>query len=172
MASDTPDFVRAQGMPFLAHLLRRLADRMISEAGQFYARKGVTAPARTASTLLLLREEGAQSVTDLAARLRQSHPLAITWIRQLGKLGFVTQATDPSDRRRTLVDLTAAGREEAERTRAALEKLGRAYEQLLAEAGADLFEGLWRLDMITDDGALLRLLLRSADEAPDGAPFL
>jgi len=72
----------------------------------------------------------------------------------------------------TLVDLTAAGREEAERTRAALEKLGRAYEQLLAEAGADLFEGLWRLDMITDDGALLRLLLRSADEAPDGAPFL
>lgn len=163
----TPDFVRAQGLPFLAHLLRRLADRMIGEAGEFYARQGITAPARTASTLLLLRDEGPQSVTDLAAKLRQSHPLAITWIRQLGKLGFIAQHTDPADRRRTLVSLTAAGEEEAERTSAALESLGRAYEQLLSEAGTDLFEGLWRLEAITREGALLRLLLRSSSSGPD-----
>lgn len=164
-----PDFVRASGLPFLAHLLRRLADRLIGEAGEFYADRGVTAPARTASTLLLLREQGPQSVTDLAAKLRQSHPLAITWIRQLATLGFVAQATDPGDRRRTLVSLTAAGEAEAERTRSALDLLGRAYEQLLTEAGTDLFDGLWRLDALTEDGQLLSLLLQSPDD-PDGAP--
>jgi DNA-binding MarR family transcriptional regulator len=163
---STPDFVRAKGLPFLAHLLRRLADRMVADAGEFYVRQGVTAPARTASTLLLLREQGPQTVTDLAAKLRQSHPLAITWIRQLGKLGFVAQSTDPADRRRTVVSLTHSGEEEAERTRAALEQLGRAYEQLLADSGTALFDGLWRLDALTSDGALLRLLLRSSEEKP------
>ena len=160
------DFVRAKGLPFFAHLLRRLADRLIAEAGAFYAAQGVTAPARTASTLLLLREQGPQSVTDLAAKLRQSHPLAITWIRQLTRLGFVAQSNDAADRRRTLVCLTEAGEAEADRTRIALEQLGRAYQELLDEAGAKLFEGLWRLDEIASDGTLLKLLLRPADEEP------
>ena len=165
-----PDFIRAKGLPFLAHLLRRLADRLISEAGEFYALQGIAAPARTASTLLLLREEGAQGVTDIAAKLRQSHPLAITWIRQLARLGFVTQSTDPADRRRTLVTLTATGKEEADRTRVVLEQLGRAYLELLEDAGTNLFEELSRLDEITRDGALLRMLLRlSAENSSDSS---
>ena len=163
VADANLDFVRTKGLLFLAHLLRRLADRMIAEAGEFYAEQGISAPPRTASTLLLLLEQGPQNVTELAGKLRQSHPLAITWIRQLGKLGFVERSDDPSDGRRTRISLTARGEEEARRMRNALDRLGRAYGELLAQAGDGIFEALWRLDEITGDRALLKLLRRLAD---------
>ena len=159
------DFIRAQGMPFLAHLLRRVSDRMVADATEFYARAGITAPARTASTLLLLAEKGPQSITGLADTLRQSHPLVITWVRQLRKLGFVAVAADPADGRRTMVSLTAAGRKETRRMAEALEKLGRAYAALLGEAEADLFEPLWRLDGLIVRGRLAEHL-RSEEKGP------
>jgi MarR family transcriptional regulator, organic hydroperoxide resistance regulator len=164
MASD--DFIRTQGIPFLAHLLRRVSDRMVADAADFYARAGISAPARTASTLLLLEEKGPQSITGLADTLRQSHPLVITWVRQLRKLGFVAVAADPDDGRRTLVSLTPAGRGETRRMAAALDKLGRAYAALLAEAEADLFEPLWRLDGLIVRGRLAEHLRAFEEKRP------
>ena len=86
-----PDFVRTLGLPFMAHLLRRISDRMVADAGAFEAGLGIKAPPRTASTMLLLRSCGPQSVTGIAAQLRQSHPLVITWVNSCGRL--VSQAT-------------------------------------------------------------------------------
>lgn len=151
---DPQDFIERQGMPFLAHLLRRVSDRMVIDATAFYGRSGIAAPARTASTLLLLTEKGPQSVTSLAETLRQSHPLVITWIRQLRKLGFVDLASDPKDARRTLVSLTPEGRKEAKRMAKALEILGRAYAAILAEADAEIFDALRRVDGLIGQGRL------------------
>ncbi|MBC7985811.1 MAG: MarR family transcriptional regulator [Sphingomonadaceae bacterium] len=127
---------------------------MVADAGAFYARLGIVAPARTASTLRLLADQGPQSVTQIAQRLKQSHPLVITWIRQLAKLGFVSSSVDPADRRRTLVSLTDAGGDEARRMAAALERLGRAYESVLEEAGDDVFGALCRIAERLDKGGL------------------
>ena len=155
------DFPRSQGLPFLAHLLRRLADRFVAEAQEYYAEQGIVAPARTASTLILLQEQGLQSVSQIASKLRQSHPLVITWIRQLSRLELVEQKVDPLDRRRTLISLTPKGQLEAERMAAALSRLGAAYEKLLEEVGMDVQQPLWRLEEISRDGRLLDLLRRS-----------
>jgi DNA-binding MarR family transcriptional regulator len=160
--AETADFIRAQGMPFLAHLLRRISDRMVADAGAFYRRQGIRAPARTAS----LEQQGPQSVTWIAGKLRQSHPLVITWIRQLKKLGFVTVSVDPADRRRTMVALTREGRDESGRMAAALQRLGRAYLAVLSAAEADLFDPLWRLDDRLAAGALADELALEADEGP------
>jgi DNA-binding MarR family transcriptional regulator len=169
MPTDKPrnDFVRAKGLPFFAHLLRRLADRMIAEAGEFYAEQGISAPPRTASTLLLLKDRGPQSVTELADQLQQSHPLVITWIRQLKKLELIDQSRDPADGRRTLISLTRQGEDEARRVTIALEQLGCAYEKLLAKVGVDVFDGLWRLDEITQERNLLGMLRLAAQKQPD-----
>jgi DNA-binding MarR family transcriptional regulator len=158
-----PDFIREKGLPFFAHLLRRLADRMIAEAGEFYVQQGISAPARTASTLLLLSEQGPQSVTELSTKLRQSHPLVISWIRQLTDLGLVVRTGDRRDRRRTVVSLSAPGADEAARMAAALDHLAAAYRRLLTDAGMDVFDDLWRLDEITARGELLSLLLAGDD---------
>lgn len=144
--TDQPDFVQAEGVFFLAHILRRLSDEIIEGCVSWYADMGLDVPPRTASTLHLLYRRGPQSVTEMASTLRQSHPLAIQWIRQLTSLGLVETAKDEGDRRRTIVSLTAQGTAMAERLIGSHEAFEAAYAQLAQDAGADPFESLWRLE--------------------------
>ncbi|HEY6943122.1 MarR family winged helix-turn-helix transcriptional regulator, partial [Dokdonella sp.] len=100
----------------------------------------------TLSTLIALDEQGPLGVTELAGRLRQSHPLVIVWIRELSGLSLVEQTSDPLDRRRTVVRLTAAGRREVAKVRAALEPMARASRELLALAGPGAWDALWAME--------------------------
>jgi DNA-binding MarR family transcriptional regulator len=108
----------------------------------------------------MLATQGPQSVTQIADKLRQSHPLVITWLRQLEKLKLVRSFADPEDGRRTLIALTAAGRAEAQRMTAASDEIGRAYAKVLREADADVFDALWRLHDLLEAGRLAELLRR------------
>lgn len=140
------DFIRAQGPAFLAHLLRRLSDDLVQAAADWYPKAGVTAPPRTASTLLALDTHGPLGVTAIAALLRQSHPLVITWIRQLEALALVEALADPHDRRRSVIALTRKGRAEVKRLRAALVPMEQASRELLDAAAPGLFDALWRME--------------------------
>jgi len=166
MEKTPTDFVRTLGLPFLAHILRRISDRMVADAGEFEAERGIRAPPRTASTMLLLRMRGPQSVTAIADQLRQSHPLVISWIEQLRELGFVTRSSDSKDRRRTVITLTPAGVEEADRMAAMSPIIGKAYEIVMAEADVELFDGLWRLYDLLAQGRLAEHLRYLGDQAP------
>ena len=166
MASDrSEDFIRAQGLPFLAHLLRRISDRLVDDAGAFERGIGIAAPPRTASTMRLLRQRGPQSVTEIADAVRQSHPLVITWIGQLEERRLVTRSTDPKDARRTLVTLTKTGTKEANRMAEASELIGKAYQRILEEADAPIHEALWRVYDLLDSGRLAEELKSSLSTA-------
>lgn len=140
------DFIRAQGPAFLAHLLRRLADELVQGAGEWYPKAGVKASPRTASTLLALDARGPLGVTTIAALLRQSHPLVITWIRQLEALALVETLGDPHDRRRSVIALTRKGRAEVKRLRTALVPMAQASRELLDEAAPGMLDALWRME--------------------------
>lgn len=142
---EDEDFVRTLGPAFLPHVLRRLSDLLVRDFGKFLEEQGTKAPPRTHSTLFALSANSSISVTELAALLKQSHPLIITWIRELRARGLITSAPDKTDRRRTILILTDAGREELERVRRAQRTLVEAIGQLSAEADADPLDGLWRM---------------------------
>ena len=148
MAKDDQvgDFIQSQGPAFLAHLLRRLADELVQGAAEWYPTVGVIAPPRTISSLLALDEHGPLGITELAGLLRQSHPLVITWIKELTRLSLVRSKIDPADRRRTVVSLTLKGREELTRIRAALVVMEQASAELLQQAGPEAFPMLWALE--------------------------
>lgn len=140
------DFIHSQGVAFLNHLLRRLSDEFSRGATGWNPEVGIKAPTRTGSTLIALDKRGSLSVTELADLLRQSHPLVITWVRQLTALGFVEASKDPKDGRRTVLSLTPAGRAEVARLHATIQVQARAFADLLAECDADVFEALWRVE--------------------------
>ncbi|QBX38084.1 MarR family transcriptional regulator [Brevundimonas sp. S30B] len=140
------DFVQSEGVPFLAHLLRRLSDRLVDGFSDWYPQYGVLAPVRTASTMRLLYRRGGLPVTVIAQEIHQSHPLAISWIKQLSQLGLVSAARDPSDGRKSIITLTQTGRKDVERMLKADAIILAAYEDLFCEADADVFEALWRLE--------------------------
>jgi DNA-binding MarR family transcriptional regulator len=154
------DFIAGQGPAFLAHLLRRLSDELVQGAVQWYPTMGVTAPPRTISTLLALDERGPLGVTELARLLRQTHPLAITWIRELTSLSFVSAKSDPKDRRRSVIRLTAKGRAEVARVRAALVGMEQASVRLLDQGGEGVLAALWRMENACRDASFAEQLQR------------
>jgi DNA-binding MarR family transcriptional regulator len=88
------------------------------------------------SVLSRLEKDGPASVTELAAaeRVRQQSVGAILAV--LADRGLIERYPDPNDGRRTLVSLTAAGRESVDDKRAAGEEwLARTMQDRLTEAG-------------------------------------
>lgn len=104
---------------------------------------------------------------QIAAAIRQSHPLVIGWIRQLKQHGMVETLDDPSDRRRTIIALTETGRAEVRHMLEAHSLIEDAYRQLMQEADADVFDGLWRIEEILRKKGLADRLLRIAKDRVD-----
>ncbi|MFC6633363.1 MarR family winged helix-turn-helix transcriptional regulator [Microbulbifer taiwanensis] len=157
------DFIHQQGPAFLAHILRRLADELVHAAADWYPTVGVSAPPRTISTLLALNERGPLGVTELAGLLKQSHTLVITWIKELSRLSLVVQKSDPADRRRTVISLTAKGRKELLQVREALEAMEQASTELMSLGGGDVWQTLWSMERACREHSFLERLHRAAD---------
>lgn len=140
------DFVHSLGLPFMAHRLRRLSELILEGSSEALRRAGVEAPARTGSTLLLLRDNGPTGITEIAYRLRLSHPLIIKLAAALAAAGLVRDESDPADSRRRLLALTDTGAAEAARIARFSAALGRTFEGMFEEAGADLYAALERFE--------------------------
>ncbi len=67
-------------------------------------------------------------------------------MKELKALKLVDVRSDPKDKRRTLVTLTAKGKTQAERLVAVRPVFEAAYLSLMKEADADVFEALWRIE--------------------------
>jgi DNA-binding MarR family transcriptional regulator len=137
--SPPSDFVESLGPAFFAHRLRRLSEALVEEGAAWLPGAGITAPPKAGSTLMLLEAEGPLSVTEIAARLRLTHPLIVKLARELEALGLVRAEQDPADGRRRPLFLTAAGRRQAARLARLNARIARAYGELFAEAGVDAF---------------------------------
>jgi DNA-binding MarR family transcriptional regulator len=140
------DFVQSLGLPFLAHRLKRASELILEGSSAALRAQGFSAPARAGSTLLLLRAHGPTGITEIAYRLRLSHPLIIKLAAALAGAGLVEDRADPLDNRRRLIALTAKGLEEAERFDAFLQRLARMFEDMFKETGADLFDAVERFE--------------------------
>ncbi|HEY3643748.1 MAG TPA: MarR family winged helix-turn-helix transcriptional regulator [Gammaproteobacteria bacterium] len=140
------DFIRRQGPAFLPALLRRISEELLRGAEEWGPEAGLTSSPRIRSTLLALDEHGPMGVVEVAKLLHQSHPLVITWIKQLRADGFAKTRTDTADRRRTVVALTAKGVAEVRQLRKVLPRMSETAQALMDEAAPGLFEALWRME--------------------------
>jgi DNA-binding MarR family transcriptional regulator len=68
-----------------------------------------TVSVRELTALLYLRAHGSQTIGQLGRRLHASRPMASILIDRLVRLNLVARTEDATDRRRTMVELTAAG---------------------------------------------------------------
>lgn len=163
------DFVTQLGTPFLAHRLRRASDLFVAGYGQWLAEAGITAPPRSMSALLLLRQESPLSITVIADRLKLTHPLIITLLSQLEARGLTVVARDPEDARRRMISLTPQGLLEAERFEAAAAVIARAYRTLYAETGVDLLAAVGRVEAACREVSFPERLRMAANELADAA---
>ena len=106
-------------------------------------------PLSHGSVLGRLDREGPQSVSDLAVAERVRPQSMAQTVSELEADGYVARRPDPDDRRRALVDFTAAGREALDADRrqrvgwlaSAISSLPEADQEVLASA-ADILRRL------------------------------
>jgi DNA-binding MarR family transcriptional regulator len=108
--------VRSPSSSLLAHELRETVGRFIR---RLRAEPGPPAPQLT--VLGRLSREGPASISDLAAAERMRPQSMAQTVRELETAALVSRRADPEDGRRAFIELTAAGVERLEATRAARE---------------------------------------------------
>lgn len=145
-----PDFIRSLGLPFLSHRLKRASELILEGSTAALRGQGFASPARSGSTLLLLREAGPMGVTEIAYRLRLSHPLIIKLTAAMAAEGLVRDRSDPGDNRRRLIALTGRGEAEAARLLAFSDALARTFAAMFEESGADLFAAVERFEQAAE----------------------
>ncbi|NVK88805.1 MAG: bifunctional helix-turn-helix transcriptional regulator/GNAT family N-acetyltransferase [Gammaproteobacteria bacterium] len=93
----------------LGSLFRKLSDELTREVDKFYRLQGIEIGARQLPCLMLIRDNGHISVTQLAQKLGQTHPAVVQLSRKLIAKGWVFDVPDPKDDRKRLMSLTPQG---------------------------------------------------------------
>ena len=161
------DFVDTLGTAFTAHRLRRASELILEGTGPFVRAHGITAPPRAVSMLLLLDIDGSCSITEIAHRLRLSHPFIVKLTDTLVAQRLVREERDGKDQRRRLVRLTSKGHEEVARLRTLLESIDRVLTEIFDEIGTDIHEAIGKLERALEERPLLTRLEQqvTAEEA-------
>lgn len=162
------DFIKSCGPQFFAHLLRRVSDQIVRGEEIWLSETGGVTPPRTVSTLYALDRFGPLGVTQIASLLRQSHPMAITWARQLTSRGLVEARVDSGDRRRTVLSLTRKGKKELARVKREGQIIIAAQAELFAQARADIYDALWRIEEALREKPFAERLRETAQKGGGG----
>jgi len=104
------DIISELPYTFLGSRLKRLAEQMQAEASVLVEHTGVRVPPGLYPLLLLLDKEPGLSISELAQRTRVSQPAMTGSINRLVRAGLVSRRSEGKDRRKTLIDLTDAGK--------------------------------------------------------------
>lgn len=106
--TEQRDFIDSLGILTLAHRFKRMMQRLMDESAEIHQRLGLPIKPRWGSTLLLLEAEGPLSVTEVAERLRLTHPAVVQSLDDMAGMGLVRRAKDRSDQRVVVVCERAA----------------------------------------------------------------
>jgi DNA-binding MarR family transcriptional regulator/GNAT superfamily N-acetyltransferase len=98
------------GSLLLGSRLRKVSEALYAGVDEVYRSAGVDLPSRCFPILFLLRDHGRLGISELAARLGQTHPAVSQMSRKLLRHRMVTESPDPKDDRRRLLSLSAHGR--------------------------------------------------------------
>jgi DNA-binding MarR family transcriptional regulator/predicted GNAT family N-acyltransferase len=93
----------------LGSRLKRASDALHAGVDAVYQEQGVQLSSRCFPILFLLRDNGPQGITELAAQLGQTHPAVSQMSRTLLAHAVVKEQADPADERRRLLALTSRG---------------------------------------------------------------
>ncbi len=132
------DYVRQLGVLVLDHRFRRMTDTLLRTADELYEARGLPFRARWTSTYQLLFAEGPLGITDLAERLRLTHPAIIGITDAMREEGLVSEARDRNDARRRMVALTTRARQLDADLRTLWKALADVQQERFAAAGVDI----------------------------------
>ena len=140
------DMMREFGTVAFASRLRRLSDRLKSEATQIYRANGIEFSDSWFLVALVLSERDGISVSEAADSLGYSHAAISQMAATMERKGLVVGSPDERDRRRTLLHLTDEGRSAIEALRPIWDAVGECTNELIASTGNDFLPAVAEIE--------------------------
>lgn len=123
---------------FVGARVQALSDLIIQQGGALLASKGLKTNPRSVSIILALHTFGPMPLTHLAQRLDQPHQVTAQRLGYIEQANLVRRKADPTDARRRMLHLTAAGQAEATVLLTVLDETAQAFTNLFDEISCDV----------------------------------
>ncbi len=103
-----------------------------------YAERGLLIPVEASSTLSYLNQHDNSALSNIGAALEIPHQLAAQRVSKLMQLGLLKKRPDKNDGRRSVLELSKLGKQQAEILLQCMEDMAVIYEQIYREIECDL----------------------------------
>jgi DNA-binding MarR family transcriptional regulator len=132
------DMMREFGAMAFASRLRRLGDRLKTEATKLYRANGIEFNDSWYLLAFMLSTRQGISVTEVAEAFGVSHAAISQMSTAMERKGLLVGQPDERDRRRTLLYLTEAGLSAVEALRPIWDAIGESTVELISSTGQDI----------------------------------
>ncbi len=133
-----------------ASRLKRLGDRLKTEATKLYHSYGVEFNDSWFLVAFALSRKEGLSVNDIAEALGISHAAVSQMYGAMERKGLLTVREDENDGRRRLLSLTDAGRDAVEKLEPIWNAVGESTDELLASTGQDVMRTIAAIEKALD----------------------
>ena len=158
------DFLDELAELALGSRLKRLSDRLMTEANSIYQAFGHSMQPRWFGLLALLYRRGEVAVVEAADLLGISQPAISQFSRDLEKQGWVTVEQAANDGRKRLLTLTASGRQEVASLQTMWQAVDLAAKELCEETGGDFYQSIQRFERALKRKSLLDRALAQVED--------
>lgn len=134
------ELVDSLGSSFLGLQLHQLLSIINNQGDVLLQQQNIDIPSRTASTIMLIKNNDSMSVTELGAALDMSHQLVGHRIKLLKSKNIIIETKGQQDKRKSVFKLTSYGKEIALKLEQITKQVEKAYDNLFDEIGANVFE--------------------------------
>jgi DNA-binding MarR family transcriptional regulator len=153
--TERSDFLDDLAELALGSRLKRLSDRMMSDAAAVYRRLGHDVQPKWFTLLALLHSKREVSVVAAAEYLGLSQPAISQFSRQLVEKGYITSRPAPEDSRRRLLELTERGAQVIETMQPLWRAVEEAARDICLELDNDFYEAIRKCERALDRKTLL-----------------
>jgi DNA-binding MarR family transcriptional regulator len=158
------DLIRELGAVAFASRLRRLSDRLKSEATKIYQSQGIEFNDSWFLVALVLSRRDGVSVTEAAETLGFTHAAISQMAAAMKKRGLIDGRPDERDGRKTLLYLTDEGREMVDVLQPIWAAVGTCTDELISETGADLLSAMTEMENRLDRSDLVTRVSRHLEK--------
>jgi DNA-binding MarR family transcriptional regulator len=153
------DFFTRTGKIALGSRLRMLTATVTEDAEKIYHMYGVTLAPKWFPVFFILSEDGGKTITEIAADIGHSQPSVTKIVREMAAAGLITEKSETSDKRRTLVALTKRGKALIEKIKDQYTDIDKAIDGIIAGANHNLWHALEEWELLLREKSLFKRVL-------------
>ncbi len=150
------DFFDRTGKMAIGSRLRLLTDLITKDAASIYELYGVDIRPKWFPVFYVLAHGEPKPITAIAKEIGHSHPSVSNIVKEMIASKLVKEVTDKSDKRRTVITLSAKGKRMAEILEVTCADVGKAVEEISGEARNDLWRAIAEWEYLLSQKTLLQ----------------